>query len=957
MNLADFYQSRAAANTNIDPTRPIQGGNVDWSQLNKVAQSVTGSAPKTDTTTQLPAPQRSTMDYVNPGVPKNGSDLAQFYLDRGKSQAPTQEQFNKAANMGGNVDWSQQNKVAESVKPNTPQSSALSPDAMTGIDQLYNGGITDVNKIADRFTASGRTITPEQIQNYLDQKNQPQSPNQQNGTLFSTNDIQGGIPNYPEPTAMPQSVYPQDQAPINTEMPAYNVEQPTGQTGYNDFHNNISIPTEQIGSEDLANQSASDSLLTDLENTAQLQISMEQSSYNDLVGTLKNQAALTKASYDAAIAQANADKSAADNMNKAQEDIALEANRLAADEAKARSDTQLALLNDNNSRLEGYLKGKLAAAGMLDGSGGLTLLTKYMQSSQLSLNEAERQADNTQKYYANQTRQIMLDYTKNALQIGQTYNGQVKSLLDGQAQAISDINKSLLTSEATKNKNILSIVKDLQSTKLDYAKYKDQKVMDLFNMKLTEAKFQHEISMDAIKQDQWEKQFGFDQYQFQSNFGLNVAKFDQDAQQFGMQYAMDQQRFVFDQAKDARDYDLRSKQFAADNYFKSENLNLSRDQLASENYFKGANLDIDQQRLGLESAKFDQATQKEMFDQTSKLVDSGVLPKTALNQYLKPEDVISGMQYVSGKKTIDLGATIQNVVSKVQDMVKNGKVPDSYQCVQFVRDVVKDLPTGLYTLQDKISKLVQSKNSIDVPEAGAVVVFDTGQPAGHVSVITSKDDQKRQFTVSEFNYKKGQYGTRTISYDDAKIKGYWKSPNIQSGSSTITDPAKRLAAERGLASDFEKYAKESRTAINSITRVNTGFEEAKSALQEGKGINAQSQAVIIGFNKLLDPASVVRESEYARTPEGQSLLDRLDGFKTQIQQGGAGLTLKGLEEIKDVSNKLLEGYKASLGNFAERTKKTAETYGLDINNILTPELLDSSSSGSQNLDDPLGLGF
>lgn len=789
MNLQDFYQSRG--NTpNVDPTRPVQSGNVDWSQLNKVAASVTGSTPKQDTSPTLPAPQRSTMDYINPGVPRNGSELAQFYLDRGTSQAPTQEQFNKAAQTAPNVDWSQQQKIAESVNQGKQAAPVrkISPSAMTGIDQLYNGGITDVNKIVDRFTAAGRSITPEEVQNYLNQKNQAQSTNEsmsQAGPLYSTNDIQGGYPNYPDQnfdqnTSLPEYSYQDQEIQENQTEPA------TGQTQYNDFHSNLSIPTEQIGNEELANQTSGDSLLADIQATANLQISMEQTSYNDLVNNLKSQAALTKASYDAAIAQASADKATADNMNKQQEEITLEANRLAAEEAKARADQQLAIMNDNNSRLEGYLKGKLTAAGMLDGSGGLTLLTKYMQSSQLALNEAERNADNTQKYYANQSRQIMLDYTKNALQIGQTYNSQVKGLLDGQAKAISDINKDLLTSESTKNKNILSIVKDLQSTKLEYMKYKDQKVMDLFNMKMEQAKFEHEISMDVVKQDQWEKEFGFDQYKFQADFGLNVAKFDEDSRRFGLNYAMDQQRFVFDQAKEARDYDLRTKQFAAENYFKQAGLDLDYDRLNSENYFKGENLNLakdqfglEQSKFGLEQSKFDQDTQKQMFDQTSKLVDAGVLPKSALNSYLRPEDVITSGVYVSGKKTLDLGGTLKNVVSKVQDWVKNGKVSDAYQCVQFVRDVVKDLPTGLYTLQDKIDKLVKSKNSIEAPEPGAAVIMNTGQPAGHIALVTSKDDQARKFTVAEFNYKKGQYTTRTISYDDPKIEGYWKSPNIQ----------------------------------------------------------------------------------------------------------------------------------------------------------------------------------
>lgn len=50
------------------------------------------------------------------------------------------------------------------------------------------------------------------------------------------------------------------------------------------------------------------------------------------------------------------------------------------------------------------------------------------------------------------------------------------------------------------------------------------------------------------------------------------------------------------------------------------------------------------------------------------------------------------------------------------------------------------------------------------------------------------------------------------------------------------------------------------------------------------------QAIISVFNKVNDPGSVVRESEYARTPENLPMVNRIVGAVSKWKQGGAGMT-------------------------------------------------------------------
>lgn len=73
-----------------------------------------------------------------------------------------------------------------------------------------------------------------------------------------------------------------------------------------------------------------------------------------------------------------------------------------------------------------------------------------------------------------------------------------------------------------------------------------------------------------------------------------------------------------------------------------------------------------------------------------------------------------------------------------------------------------------------------------------------------------------------------------------------------------------------------------------VRRMDALMRSATSGDQKSRlGID---QALISIYNKITDPSSVVRESEYARTPEGMALISRMTGRLEQLQTGGAGLT-------------------------------------------------------------------
>ena len=71
----------------------------------------------------------------------------------------------------------------------------------------------------------------------------------------------------------------------------------------------------------------------------------------------------------------------------------------------------------------------------------------------------------------------------------------------------------------------------------------------------------------------------------------------------------------------------------------------------------------------------------------------------------------------------------------------------------------------------------------------------------------------------------------------------------------------------------------------------------KAKTGDMKSLASIDQGIITIFNKVLDPDSVVRESEYARTPQNAPMLNAISGAIQKVQKGGAGLTLQDREAL------------------------------------------------------------
>jgi len=150
-------------------------------------------------------------------------------------------------------------------------------------------------------------------------------------------------------------------------------------------------------------------------------------------------------------------------------------------------------------------------------------------------------------------------------------------------------------------------------------------------------------------------------------------------------------------------------------------------------------------------------------------------------------------------------------------------------------------------------------------------------------------------------------------------------------------------AERDIGKVLDRQLNEFYDARRSVGSINNALVEGRKNLEAGKTLNFTSQAILVGFQKLLDPTSVVRESEYDRSPRGQSLRNRWEGVWLKLSQGGAGVTLSELEGAVEAANTFYEGFQQEAISFADRASKQLE-YNLSLRQQgdPTPEDVDSA---------------
>lgn len=97
---------------------------------------------------------------------------------------------------------------------------------------------------------------------------------------------------------------------------------------------------------------------------------------------------------------------------------------------------------------------------------------------------------------------------------------------------------------------------------------------------------------------------------------------------------------------------------------------------------------------------------------------------------------------------------------------------------------------------------------------------------------------------------------------------------------------------------------------------------------------ASDQALAVTFQKMLDPSSVVRESEYARTPEGAAFMSRAGSFVDQFNKGGLRIGDQDRLALIQTANKMLKSGQKQMNSHISRYKSLAKDYNVKPQLIL-----------------------
>jgi len=188
-------------------------------------------------------------------------------------------------------------------------------------------------------------------------------------------------------------------------------------------------------------------------------------------------------------------------------------------------------------------------------------------------------------------------------------------------------------------------------------------------------------------------------------------------------------------------------------------------------------------------------------------------------------------------------------------------------------------------------------------------IYDEGgQPIANVGKTGFSPEEKAQQAAEQAVgiQSKTHQGKIDLSLGKQKALAKGKEDEIlfrakQTAKALADNPPTSLTdvmdAEMKLRKEFQarKGVKAYEILKPQVSRIDSLMADVSS----GKTTNfvATDQALITIYNKMLDENSVVRESEYARTAENTSLLNRIKGTLSKQVSGGAGLAAADRESI------------------------------------------------------------
>ena len=193
------------------------------------------------------------------------------------------------------------------------------------------------------------------------------------------------------------------------------------------------------------------------------------------------------------------------------------------------------------------------------------------------------------------------------------------------------------------------------------------------------------------------------------------------------------------------------------------------------------------------------------------------------------------------------------------------------------------------------------------------------QLAAAEQALVEKDKIKRQIEIEdrEYNLKKEELERKQL---ETAMKQEDRRMDLMGEREPSIDQLKyeKSMADHVRSDKFIQDFQDIKVQSNKVDEIWNKYMESPGATDS---MNALDQSMIMIFQKILDPTSVVRESEFARLAGGQSLYNRGVGYLDRLQKGGGGLSPGERKEIYETIGALTSASKKLYDKKLAKIKK------------------------------------
>lgn len=217
----------------------------------------------------------------------------------------------------------------------------------------------------------------------------------------------------------------------------------------------------------------------------------------------------------------------------------------------------------------------------------------------------------------------------------------------------------------------------------------------------------------------------------------------------------------------------------------------------------------------------------------------------------------------------------------------------------------------------------KGRGGVVVPSGGSLVNSETG-----AAMFTNQKPETVPNVGSFEDFVVRKYGAQPSPEQITQARKEYQQAddrpiNINTGQRPMSQTMEANVINR-LSGQWQKSVAPVVELDRQVKLMDVGLAEAR------KGNLAQgAQTVLVTFQKILDPPSVVRESEYARSSAGLAMTDRVRGAYEKLIKGGAGVPVEELEKFANLARQAAKAQAAGYSSAQkDRIGKTADRYNI-----------------------------